>query len=125
MNAYSQAQTAYAQASAPTRTDRGTEYAIFARVTKELKSVDESDKSQFPRLAHAVQTNHRLWNTLAADLMQDENSLPVALRGQILSLALFVGRQTHAILSGKASKELLVEINTAIMKGLRSGGQAA
>ncbi len=123
MNAYSQVRTAYGQASAPTRTERGTEYAVFAKVTQQLKAVDETDKGQFARLADAVTTNHRLWNTLAADLMQDENGLPVQLRAQIISLAMFVGRQTHAILSGKGSTASLIEINTAIMKGLRSGGQ--
>ncbi len=125
MNAYSQARTAYAQAAAPTRTDRGTEYSLFAQVTQQLKAVDAADKSQFARLADAVHTNHRLWNTLAADLMQDENALPVSLRAQLISLAIFVGKQTHVILSGRGSTDSLIEINTAIMKGLRSGGQPA
>ena len=108
-----------AYAAAPVRTARGTEYAIFAKVTHGMKALDESDRSTFPALARAVTDNQRLWAMLAEDLMGEQNLLPVALRAQLISLAEFVRRHTHAVLGGRASVAPLIDINTAIMKGLR------
>lgn len=112
-----------AYAAAPVRTERGTEYAIFARVTHGMKALDESDRASFPALARAVTDNQRLWATLAEDLMSEQNLLPVSLRGQLIGLAEFVRRHSHAVLGGRASVEPLIDINTAIMKGLRGGAE--
>lgn len=111
-------------AAAPVRTERGTEYAVFAQVTRRMKSVDETDKSAFATLAAAVVDNQRLWSVLSEDLMGDDNALPIALRGQLISLAEFVRRHSMQVLGGRASIEPLVEINTAIMKGLRGQPEA-
>jgi flagellar biosynthesis activator protein FlaF len=115
----------YAQAAAPVRTARSTEYAAFAHVTAGLTSVDPSDRRQFPALARAVHDNQRLWGALADDLQLEENGLPVPLRAQLLGLAEFVRRHSSQVLSGGADVAPLVEINTAIMKGLRGEVEAA
>ena len=107
------------------RSERGTEYAAFARATRQLRSLDQADKRAFPRLAQAVVDNQRLWAALAEDLMHDDNALPLALRGQLISLAEFVRRHSLAVLGGRASVAPLVDINTAIMKGLRGDVEAA
>lgn len=112
------ARTGYAQA-APVRTDRGSEYAVFAKVTARLSEVDETDKSQFPALARAVHDNQRLWSALEDDLLLDSNGLPVPLRVQLLGLANFVRRHSAHVLAGRAKIAALVDINTSIMKGLR------
>ena len=118
------AQSAYRQASGPTRTDRDAEYAAFGTVTRRLKAIDGNDKDQFQELCEAVTLNQRLWSTLLGDLSLDGNGLPDALRAQLISLALFVNRHTHAVLSGRGSVDILIEINTAIMKGLGSQAPA-
>jgi flagellar biosynthesis activator protein FlaF len=104
------------------RTDRGSEYAIFARVTHRLSAVDESDRSAYSALAQAVSENSRLWGALADDLMHDDNMLPVELRARLVSIAEFVRRHSHAVLSGRDSVRPLIDINTAIMRGLRGVG---
>jgi flagellar protein FlaF len=48
----------------PVRTERGTEYDIFARITQRLKALDEAYGSTFPALALGVYDNKRLWSTL-------------------------------------------------------------
>ena len=110
--------------SAPVRTERGTEYAVFAQVTHSLKSIDETEKTEFPRIAAAVCDNQRLWSVLSEDLMQETNSLPVSLRAQLISLAEFVRQQSMLVLAGKASILPLIDINTSIMRGLRGEGEA-
>lgn len=123
MNAHAQARSAYSCA-APLRTPRAAEYEIFARITHRLSAVDEDDRAAFPALADAATENQRLWAALAEDLMGDGNSLPVALRGQLIGLSEFVRRHTLRVLAGKASVEPLIDINTSIMRGLRGGGAA-
>ena len=125
MNSNALARSAYAAAAAPIRTERGTEYAVFARITHRLKVLDEADKSSFPQLAQAVFDNAKLWGMLAEDLMQDSNALPVALRAQLVSLAEFVRRHSLAVLAGRAQVAALIDINTSIMKGLRGDAEAA
>lgn len=56
---------------------------------------------------------------LESDLAEDGNKLDVKLRANLISLARFVMRHTNAVLSGKASLEPLIDINTMIMRGLR------
>jgi flagellar protein FlaF len=119
---HAHARSAYA--AAPIRTPRGAEYAVFAQVTQRLKAVGDSDPAGFSSLATAVVDNQRLWAALAEDLMGEHNRLPVPLRAQLISLAEFVRRHSLAILSGKGSAEALIDINTAIMKGLRGEAEA-
>ncbi|MBP7001947.1 flagellar biosynthesis regulator FlaF [Amaricoccus sp.] len=117
------ARSGYASAAAPVRSERDTEYAVFARVTHRMSAVDEGDKSAFPALAAAVSDNQRLWGVLAEDLLSEGNRLPAALKGQLVGLAEFVRKHTLRVLAGKAPVAPLVEINTTIMRGLR--GQTA
>jgi flagellar protein FlaF len=119
------ARSGYTAASTPIRTARGIEYAVFAQVTHRMNAVDPADRSAFPRLAQAVIDNQRLWSTLAEDLMLDSNGLPVALRAQLLSLAEFVRAHSLAVLGKRGSIAPLIDINTAIMKGLRGNAEAA
>jgi len=124
MNSTAFVHSAYASAAAPIRTERDSEYAVFARVTHALKSLDETDKRAFPQLAEAVTDNQRLWSTLSEDLMQDDNKLPDALRAQLIGLAEFVRKHGMQVLAGKASIVPLIDINTSIMRGLRGNGEA-
>ena len=123
MHPSSQARSAYA--AAPVRTARSDEYAVFALVTQRLMAVDESDRATFPRLAEAVVDNQRLWATLAEDLLDERNRLPLPLRAQLVSIAEFVRRHSMSVLGGKGSIAALIDINTAIMKGLRGDAEAA
>ena len=47
------------------------------------------------------------------------------LRAQLISLAEFVRKHSLAVLGGRASVAPLIDINTAIMKGLRGDVEAA
>ncbi len=125
MNTSPQARSAYAAAAAPIRTGRGSEYAIFAKVTHRLRDLDETDRSAYPALAMAVTDNQRLWGALSEDLMSDDNALPIALRAQLIGLAEFVRKHSMRVLSGKASIEPLIDINTSIMRGLRGEVEAS
>lgn len=112
------AQAAYRQADAPIRSERGTEYAAFERITARLKQAEANPKA-FKARAQAVHENRQLWTILAKDVMDPENALPADLRAQIVYLFEFTQAQSRAVLKDKASLMPMIEINTSIMRGLR------
>ncbi|MCB2093256.1 MAG: flagellar biosynthesis regulator FlaF [Rhodobacteraceae bacterium] len=125
MNAHHLAQAAYASAATPTRTDRGTEYELFSRITRRLKAAFGDDSSSFSHKVTALHENRVLWTTLAADVAAGANKLPQALRAQIFYLAQFTIHHTRSVLGGTASADALIDINTSVMRGLRSTGEKA
>ncbi len=121
MNAQSKAQRAYSAASAPTRTPRNHEYDAVARITHRIRSAEQKGAEGFPGLVEALNENRKLWNIFAVDVADGENRLPRALKAQIFYLAEFTSQHTSKVLARQASVAPLLEINTAILRGLRSG----
>ena len=124
MNTAALAQSAYARTTRLAPSARDTEYRAFARVTTQLSEYTASAEDSFPALADAAHQNLRLWTRLATDVAGDGNGLPQKMRVQILSLAEFTRAQTVRILKKEAGPEILVEINTAIMRGLKTAPDA-
>ncbi|WP_298570509.1 flagellar biosynthesis regulator FlaF [uncultured Aliiroseovarius sp.] len=126
MNAVTLAKTAYASSSrAPLQTSRGTEYEAFAKITHQLQSALKKGRSGFAQLASALHENRRLWTLLAIDVAEDENGLPNDLRARVFYLSEFTADHSRKVLSDGADASVLVEINAAIMRGLRQKGDAA
>ncbi|SIO49930.1 flagellar protein FlaF [Rhodovulum sp. ES.010] len=126
MNALQMAQKAYsAPEQAQTRTPRATEYAAFARITARLKAAETAGAKGFPALASAIHENRRLWTMLAADVADGDNGLPQSLRARIFYLYEFTTHHSREVLNGNAAIGPLVEVNTAIMRGLQSSEAAA
>ena len=124
MNAILRARAGYRDASQPTQTPRGVEYEAFARVTSRLKAA-AGQAGRFGELARAIHDNRRLWSILAADVADRDNGLPPDLRARIVYLADFTRLQSGKVLKSNASADPLIEINVAIMRGLRGMGGAA
>ena len=97
------------------RSHRDVEYDAFSRVTRDLQRASRGEMS----LARAAAANADLWSTLAADLADDGNDLPDDLKARLLSLAIFSIRQSHRAIAGNAEPAALIDVNLAIMKGLR------
>ncbi|MEO0679194.1 MAG: flagellar biosynthesis regulator FlaF [Pseudomonadota bacterium] len=115
--------TAYADPRDAVLTPRQAEYRVFAEATRRLsaasKAKDEGAPEAFARLAEALHDNQRLWTALAMDAASDENRLPDTLRAGIVSLAGFVRGHSARVLSGKAEAGPLIDVNAALMRGLR------
>lgn len=124
MNAQSLARSAYSSAVASTRTGRATEYDLLARVTGRLKAASRED-ADFSSLVRALHDNRILWNALGADVAIDTNPLPSELRARIFYLAQFTAHHTGRVLAGEAGIDVLIEINTAVMRGLGRDGDRA
>jgi flagellar biosynthesis activator protein FlaF len=125
VNALNMAKTAYATNKAPIRTPRGTEYEAFVRVTQRLKAAADKGDMGFADLAQALHLNRRLWTILASDVADKDNTLPQELRARIFYLAEFTTQHSRKVLKGEDTVLPLLEINMAVMRGLRSTVEAA
>jgi len=121
VNAHSQAQRAYSAASAPTRTPRNMEYEVIARITHRIRSADQQGNEGYSALVEALYDNNKLWNIFAIDVADAANQLPKELKAQVFYLAEFTQQHTSKVLARQASVAPLLEINTSILRGLRSG----
>jgi flagellar protein FlaF len=106
------------------KTERGTEHAAFERVTAQLSRANRADASVALK-ASALHDNRRLWTLMASNVADSANALPQTLRAQIFYLAEFTLQHSRKALSGDASLTPLIDINTAVMRGLRGEAQAA
>lgn len=117
MNAFAKAQRAYAPTQAPIKTARSTEYEVIARISHRMKRAMEQD--DFPALASALHENNQLWTTLLVDVASPENLLPEDLRAKIVYLAVFTREHTAKVMRKRETAIPLLEINAAILKGLK------
>lgn len=130
MNAAQQAYGAFSDATSGVKSPSQIEYQAFARVTQALSRTAAPEKATakdggFARLASALHDNLRLWTIVARDVAGGGNALPDGLRSQLFYLSEFTRHHTALVLKGEAEAEPLIEINTAIMRGLRQQGEAA
>jgi flagellar biosynthesis activator protein FlaF len=98
---------------------RATEYRLFGQVTGALIDAKAGNAQGAP-LVKAIDWNKRLWRTLAADCMDDRNTLTVEVRAKIVSLSLWVSKYSRSVTREKAPIDPLIEINRTIMQGLQS-----
>ena len=110
---------AYQDTQRVTEDPRATEYRLFGQVTGALINAQKTGIDGGP-LAEAVDWNRTLWRTLAADCMDDRNSLTNEVRAKIVSLSLWVTKYSKQVTREGASLEPLIEVNRTIMQGLQS-----
>jgi flagellar biosynthesis activator protein FlaF len=125
VNATEQARQAYSPAQSPSRTGRSAELQVFTQATSRLRAAMETSNQNFPRFALAIHENRQLWTRLAADVAEPGNALSPDLRAQIFYLAEFTAYHSSKVLQGKASAAALIDINTAVMRGLAANTRPA
>jgi len=109
---------AYQKATQRSETPRDAEYRLFGEVTRALMEAAEVDADDVNTRIQALDWNRRLWMTLAADCARPNNALGADLRAQIISLSMWVGRHTSAVVRQEEAFEPLIEINRIMMQGL-------
>jgi len=115
---------AYKKALNKTASSRNAEYRLLAQVTAALIEAKEADgdmrknPAKMKMLAHALNWNNEVWSTFMDDCRSEDNKLPEKLRGGILSLGIWVNKETQAALNGDVGLDALISVNRDIMKGL-------
>ncbi|AWU97741.1 flagellar biosynthesis regulator FlaF [Azospirillum ramasamyi] len=113
---------AYHQTIAECDDPRKIEYRVFLRITLALENNRNADW-RCAELKDALWRNMELWNALRADLLEDGNALPEALRAGLVSLSFAVNRNTQRVLRGEGGIDLLIHINRSVMQGLQGAAQ--
>jgi flagellar biosynthesis activator protein FlaF len=111
------AASAYGLLMRKTESARNIEYQVFAQATAAMQEADLPDAHFTSRIA-ATHRNRELWDTLACLLACEENALPETLRAKLISLALWVSRETRRVLRDNLPLTDLIEVNRTIMQGL-------
>jgi len=109
---------AYQQAAQRAEPPRDLEYRLLGQVTRALMDAARLDAKDFTGRIDALDWNRRVWSALALDCASAQNALPEPVRAQIISLSIWVGRHTSAVMRREAEIEPLVDVNRAIMQGL-------
>tara|TARA_B100000212_G_scaffold148333_1_gene111486 strand:+ start:1677 stop:2075 length:399 start_codon:yes stop_codon:yes gene_type:complete len=115
---------AYKKALNQTASSRNAEYRLLAQVTAALIDAQETpgdmknNPAKMQKLAEALNWNNEVWSAFMEDCRSENNKLPEKLRGGILSLGLWVGKETQAAMNGDVSLDALISVNRDIMKGL-------
>ena len=115
---------AYKKALNKTSSDRDIEYRLLAQVTASLIEAKEADgdmrvnPKKMRMVAEALNWNNEVWTAFMDDCRSSDNRLPEKLRGGILSLAIWVGKETKLAMNGDSDLEMLIAVNRDIMKGL-------
>jgi flagellar protein FlaF len=116
---------AYKQAATRAESPREMEYRLFGQVTRALMQAAAADPSDTATRIDALDWNRRLWSTLATDCADPGNAMTFGLRAQIISISIFVGKHSSAVMRGDDDFETLIDINRSIMQGLAQGVQQA
>ncbi len=118
MSALQLAQAAYSNPLAATKTDRALEFDVIAATTTKLRAVQAEDTS-YPQIVSAVDTNRRMWSLIASSVSDSENTYPSDLKAGLFYLFEYTNHVSRRILSGEATVDSLIDINTSILRGLK------
>ncbi|MGY6704323.1 flagellar biosynthesis regulator FlaF [Roseinatronobacter sp.] len=117
---------AYKSTIRQSESPRQIERRILSRLTGALEAhVGYDTAAPFERvqilsngLRDTLSENQTFWNELKYDLAQPANGLSPELRAGLLSIALWVHRQTSAVMGGQSGVRALADINRNIITGL-------
>jgi flagellar biosynthesis activator protein FlaF len=69
-------------------------------------------------IREAIWENQRFWMTIKADLANPQNALSKELRASLISLAMWIDKESGRVLANQAKLRPLVEVNENIIAGL-------
>jgi len=72
-------------------------------------------------LNEALRIDQRVWSILQAELVQDDNPLPIEIRNNLLSLSVFIDKRIIDVMAFPEPSKLkiLIDINLNLAAGLR------
>lgn len=122
MNSAHAAAQRYSSLSEHTRNAKDLEYDVILGVTRDLSSLSANSAGRFSELVKALNKNERLWIEIGTQVADPDNALSADLRARLFYMAEFVRHQTNKVLGGEAGVETLVEVNVAVLRGLKGKG---
>ena len=117
-----QGYAAYTQFKPTNDSHRDLEYRVLGRVTGALIKAS-ADGSKLSEVYDAALWNEKVWHVFRCDLSSTENKLPADLKGSLISLAIWVSKETCRVLDNTAGLDGLININRQVMAGLNARSQ--
>jgi len=111
---------AYQQTQHANLSGRELEAMAFTRAALKLEDAKKLIDNPV-EFGKALRFNHLLWTIVQADIVEPENKLPDEIKANIMSLSIFVDKQTAKVLRlrNAADLESLININRNLAAGLR------
>jgi len=109
---------AYQKTAVSAESPREMEYRLFAQVTRALIEASKADPRDIQARIHALDWNRRMWSVLGQDCADPKNPLPAPLKASIISLSIWVGKHTSAVIRREDDIDALIDVNRLIMQGL-------
>ncbi len=113
---------AYQQTQKANLTPREVEAMAFTKAAVMLDEARAKGPDAKDARAQALRFNHLLWTIIQADITEPANTLPPALKANIMSLSIYVDKHTSECLRSSDPEELqiLIDINRNMAAGLRA-----
>lgn len=110
---------AYAQTQKSSMSPREIEAMAFTKAALMLEEA-KNNTDDYDNYASALKFNQLLWTIIQADIVDKENELPPQLKANILSLSIFVDKQTVKALADTKTRHIdsLIDINKNLAEGL-------
>lgn len=112
---------AYSRNQSHTKSNRDLEYDVVLKATRSLKRAKSDAKVPFPKLVAALNQNERLWTEIGVQVASNDNELPKELRAGLFYMSRFVSQQTSRLLKGEGTLDSLIDLNVAVLRGLKGG----
>lgn len=115
----------YGRTIKQTASPRDTEYRLLAQVTSALidaeKNIEaaQTDPRLMSKVADALNWNKQVWDVFVEDAGSEGNGLPQDLRAAIVSLGIWVTKETAIALDKDGDIGALIAVNKNIMQGLK------
>ena len=110
---------AYADTQKSSMNPREVEAMAFTKAALMLEEA-KAKIEDYDTYASALKFNQLLWTIIQADIVDKANKLPAQLKANILSLSIFVDKQTVKALADVDAEylEVLININKNLAEGL-------
>src|ERR1700742_4305333 len=111
---------AYQQQQKRNLSPREVEAMAFTKAALLLEDA-KKNTGDIAEYSKALRFNHLLWTIIQADLTDPENQLPPEIKANVMSLSIFVDKQTNQALRSSNSTDLdvLININRNLADGFR------
>ena len=112
--------SAYQSQQRQNLTPREAEAMAFTKAAVMMEDA-RKDPTDYELFSQALRFNHLLWTIIQADITDKANQLPPEIKANVLSLSIFVDKQTtQALAEGDPDLlKTLININRNMAEGLR------
>jgi flagellar protein FlaF len=108
---------AYQRARTIAEVPRATEQRLFTQITGAMITARDAGRAG-TALMPELHRNRELWGTIASACAATGNQLPDGLRAGIISLSMWVDRETSEVSGGQSPIDDLIAVNLMMIDGL-------